>query len=349
MGAPGELFDEAEQRYDAVLVVSFGGPEGPSDVLPFLDNVLRGRGASAEAKARVAARYQRFGGVSPINRHTRAFVRALEEALHGAGLRLPVYLGNRNWRPFMQDAVQRMAADGVRRAVAFATSLFSSHSGCRQYREDIDGAVAAVPDAPRIDKLRQGWNHPGFIEAMADRVSEARAEAPNAPALFTAHSLPRAMAAGSAYEAQLAEACALVAQRAGVERWSLAYQSASSAPVPWLGPDVDTALGQIAEDGAKGVVVAPIGFVCDHMEVAYDLDVEAAATARSLGLRFVRAGTVGTHRAYVNMVRDLVLERMAASPQRPALGSLGPCADVCAADCCPPGRPARRPNTRPAP
>ena len=347
MRGPPQLFDNAAQRYDAVLVVSFGGPEGPDDVLPFLDNVLRGREVSAEAKTRVAQRYLQFGGVSPINDHTRAFVQALDAALHGAGLRLPVYLGNRNWHPFLPEAVQRMTADGARRAIAFTTSLFSSYSGCRQYLEDIDKAVAEVPNAPRIDKLRQAWNHPGFIEAMADRVSEALAKAPNAPTLFTAHSLPRAMAVRSAYEAQLAEACALVAQRAGAERWSLAYQSASSAPVPWLEPDVDAALGKIAEDGAEAVIVAPIGFVCDHMEVAYDLDIEAAETARRLGLQFTRASTVGTHPAYVNMVRDLVLERMAANPERPALGTLGPCADVCAADCCLSGRPSRRPSARP--
>ena len=346
MRVPPELFDDAAQRYDAVLVVSFGGPEGPDDVLPFLDNVLRGREVSAEAKTRVAQRYLQFGGASPINDHTRAFVQALEGALHGSGLRLPVYLGNRNWHPFLYDAVQQMAADGVRSAIAFATSLFSSYSGCRQYREDIDKAVAEVPNAPGIDKLRQAWNHPGFIDAMTERVSEALAEAPNAPTLFTAHSLPRAMAACSAYEAQLAEACALVAQRAGVERWSLAYQSASSAPVPWLEPDVGAALGKIAEEGAEGVIVAPIGFVCDHMEVAYDLDIEAAETARRLGLRFTRAATVGTHPAYVNMVRDLVLERMTANPERPALGTLGPCADFCAADCCLSGRPSRRPTAR---
>lgn len=348
MRVPSELFDNAAQRYDAVLVVSFGGPEGPDDVLPFLDNVLRGREVSAEAKTRVARRYHQFGGVSPINDHTRAFVQTLQTALHGAGLRLPVYLGNRNWHPFLHQAVQRMAADGVRRAIAFTTSLFSSYSGCRQYREDIDKAVAETPNAPRIDKLRQAWNHPGFIDAMVDRVSEALAETPNAPTLFTAHSLPRAMAARSAYEAQLAEACALVAERAGVQRWSLAYQSASSAPVPWLEPDVGAVLEKIAEDGAERVIVAPIGFVCDHMEVAYDLDIEAAETARRLGLRFTRASTVGTHPAYVNMVRDLVLERMAANPERPALGTLGPCADICAADCCLSGRPSRPPSARPA-
>ena len=346
MRVPSELFDNAAQRYDAVLVVSFGGPEGPDDVLPFLDNVLRGREVSTEAKTRVAQRYHQFGGASPINDHARAFVQALQAALHGAGLRLPVYLGNRNWHPFLHETVQRMAADGVRRAIAFTTSLFSSYSGCRQYREDIDKAVAEVPNAPRIDKLRQAWNHPGFIEAMADRVSEALAKTPNTPTLFTAHSLPRAMAAYSAYEAQLAEACALVAERAGVQRWSLAYQSASSAPVPWLEPDVGAALEKIAEDGAERVIVAPIGFVCDHMEVTYDLDIEAAETARRLGLRFTRASTVGTHPAYVNMVRDLVLERMAANPERPALGTLGPCADICAADCCLSGRPSPRPSAR---
>ena len=332
-------FDDEAQDYDAVLVVSFGGPEGPDDVTPFLDNVLRGRPVKADAKAKVADVYLRYGGVSPHNGHMRSFAAALENALRNAGLRLPVYLGNRNWHPFLADTVQRMADDGVRRAIAFVASLFSSYSGCRQYRENLHQAISQVCNAPRIDKLRQAWNHPGFIAAMAAQVSTALENAGDAPLLFTAHSLPRPMAARADYEAQLLEAGALVAERVGAKHWSLAFQSASTAPVPWLTPDVDTALGQLADEGHDTVVVVPIGFVCDHMEVVQDLDVQAAATARRLGLRMFRAATVGTHPAYVGMVRDLVRERMTANPQRPALGGSGPSADFCAADCCLSGRP----------
>ena len=332
-------FDDEARDYDAVLVVSFGGPEGPDDVMPFLDNVLRGRPVTADAKARVAEVYLRHGGVSPHNGHMRSFAAALEKALRDAGLRLPVYLGNRNWHPFLADTVQRMADDGVRRAIAFVASLFSSYSGCRQYRENLHQAVSQVRNAPRIDKLRQAWNHPGFIAAMAARVSKTLEDATDAPLLFTAHSLPRPMAARADYEAQLLEASALVAERVGAKHWSLAFQSASTAPVPWLTPDVDTALGKLAEKGHGTAVVVPIGFVCDHMEVVHDLDVQAAATARRLGLRMLRTATVGTHPAYVGMVRDIVRERMTANPQRPALGSSGPSADFCAPDCCLSGRP----------
>lgn len=339
MEAGNGLFDEAPRDYDAVLVVSFGGPEGPHDVMPFLHNVLRGRGASEAAKARVAQRYRRFRGVSPINAHTRAFAQALEASLKAAGRPLPVYLGNRNWHPFLGDAVRGMVAAGVRRALAFVTSVFGSYSGCRQYREDLHRAVQPLDAPPRIDKLRLAWNHPGFIAATAARLAAALQEAPDAPVLFTAHSLPTAMAAGARYEAQLAEACALVAEAAKAKRWRLAYQSASAGAVPWLQPDVDGALAGIAAQGAATVVVAPIGFVCDHMEVVHDLDIDLRSTATGLGLKMIRAATVGSHPAYVGMVRDLIFERMAASPERPFLGNAGPAPDYCPASCCPSGRP----------
>ena len=331
------LFDDEARRYDAVLVASFGGPEGPADVLPFLDNVLRNRPLPAAAKARIAARYLAVGGVSPINAHTRAFVDALRERLAAAGHALPVYWGNRNWHPFLADTVRRMAADGVSAAVAYATSLFSSYSGCRQYREDLSRAAQSAPAAPRIDKLRLGWNHPGFVEAMAARVRAARQQAgPNAALLFTAHSLPRRMAAGCAYAAQLREACRIVASAAGEAAWQLAFQSARAhAREPWLEPALDAALQGLASAGQQAALLAPIGFVCDHMEVVLDLDVDARRAADELGIGFVRAATVGTHPAYVDMVRDLVLERMAAGPQRPSLGELGPAPDFCPADCCP--------------
>ena len=337
---------QARQRdrgaeYDAVLVVSFGGPEGPDDVLPFLDNVLRGRPVPARARARIAARYQRFGGVSPINAATRAFVGALERELTHRGPGLPVYWGNRNWHPFLGDTVRRMAAGGVRHAIAYVTSMFSSFSGCRQYREDLFRAVADLVDAPRIDKLRAGYNHPGFIEAMVDRVREASHQASRQAALlFTAHSLPLAMAKQADYEAQLREACALVSERLGGKSWQLAYQSNNAGGRDaWLTPTVDHALASIRETGCTEVVVAPIGFVCDHMEVVLDLDIEARQRADALGLRMVRAATVGVHPRYVSMVRDLVVERTTPSPHRACLGERGPLPDYCAADCCLSGRP----------
>ena len=338
------LFDDRERHYDAVLVVSFGGPEGPDDVLPFLDNVLRGRPLPPAAKARVAERYAQFDGVSPINAHTRAFIRALEEELHTANLPLPVFWGNRNWHPLLGDAVGQMAAAGVRNAIAYVTSTFSSHSGCRQYREDLYRATRGVANAPRIDKLRQAWNHPGFIAAMTQRVQDALQEAGDAPVLFTAHSLPVAMAAGCAYEEQLRDACALVAEGLGGVDWMLAYQSASAAGrTAWLKPTVAEALRRLRETGHRSVVVAPIGFVCDHMEVVWDLDRDAASVAGELGLKMVRAATVGTHPAYVRMVVNLIVERMTPNPRRVHAGKLGPGHDFCPPDCCLPGRPGELP------
>ena len=269
----GELFDEEERSYDAVLVVSFGGPEGPDEVMPFLDNILRGRPIPAAAKARVAERYAHFGGVSPINAHTRAFIERLEENLHRADLHLPVYWGNRNWHPFLDAAVRQMAADGVRNAIAYVTSTFSSYSGCRQYREDLHRATLGVANAPHIDKLRQAWNHPGFVTTIADHVQEALRVAGDVPVLFTAHSLPMTMAACCAYEAQLRDACLSVAEALGGLDWTLAYQSkGAGGNAAWLEPTVEDALrevrqGRLRRGGDAGVVVAPIGFVCDHMEV----------------------------------------------------------------------------------
>ena len=342
-----ELFDEQERSYDAVLVVSFGGPEGPDEVMPFLDNVLRGRPIPAAAKARVAERYAQFDGVSPINAHTRAFVECLEDNLRRADLHLPVYWGNRNWRPFLGDAVRLMAADGVRNVIAYVASTFSSYSGCRQYREDLHRATLGVATAPRIDKLRQAWNHPGFVTAMTDCVREAMHIAGDVPVLFTAHSLPVAMAAGCAYEAQLRDACTSVAEELGGLDWTLAYQSkGAGGGVAWLEPTVADALreirqGRFGRSSSPGVVVAPIGFVCDHMEVVWDLDRDAANVAKELGLDMIRAKTVGTHPAYVQMVVDLIVERMSANPRRPSKGTLGPGHDFCAVDCCLSGRPGQ--------
>ena len=338
------LFDDPARHYDAVLVVSFGGPEGPDEVMPFLDNVLRGLPISPAGKARIAERYHRFGGVSPIGAATREFVAALGRTLAERGPRIPVYLGNRNWRPMLRDTIVRMAEDGIRSALVHVTSTFSSYSGCRRYREDLFDAVKGVADAPRLDRMRAGYNHPGFIAAFAERLREAMAgfppEEPAPPLLFTAHSLPLSMARGCDYEEELRESCRLAAEAAGAAEWELAYQSENAAyGEPWLRPRLEDALRTMRDAGHPGVVVAPIGFVCDHLEVVFDLDVEAMETARALGIRMARAGTVGTHPAYVGMVRDLLAERMTETPERPALGGRGPRPDFCPPDCCLSGKP----------
>lgn len=330
--------------YDALVVVSFGGPEGPDDVMPFLANVTRGRDVPAERLAEVAATYAQFGGVSPINAHNRQLVAAVQAELERAGPRLPVYWGNRNWHPLLEDAVRSMQADGVRRALAFVTSAFSSYSGCRQYREDIERARAAVgAGAPTIDKLRVFFNHPGFLEPVAARVRAALNELSSdnrqgAHLLFTAHSIPRSMAATSDYEAQLRDAADVVAGLAGGHHpWSLVYQSRSGPPsVPWLEPDVGDALVALAPLGSPSAVVVPLGFVCDHMEVVYDLDRVALPRARAAGVECVRAATVGDDPAFVSMIAELARERTdpSATPRR-SLGRLGPRTDVCDEGCCP--------------
>jgi protoporphyrin/coproporphyrin ferrochelatase len=334
--------------YDALVVVSFGGPEGRDDVMPFLENVTRGRAVPRERLLEVAEHYFRFGGVSPINAQNRALLDALRAELGARGPALPIYWGNRNWHPFLAETLRRMAADGVRRALAFVTSAFASYSSCRQYLEDIARARAEVgPEAPEVDKLRLFWNHPGFIEPMVERVETALDAFPpvsraGAHLAFTAHSVPLVVAEMSAYQAQLEAACALVAERLATRRpWRLVYQSRSGPPTaPWLGPDIGEHLAALRAEGATDVVVAPIGFVSDHLEVRWDLDREAAARARDLGLGFVRAETVGLHPRFVAMIRELVLERTVGAPRR-ALGAHGPAPDNCPAECCPaPARPA---------
>ena len=326
-------------------MVSFGGPEAPDEVMPFLDRVLAGRSVPPPVKARIAKRYERFGGVSPINAHTREFIAALEGELAVNGPDLPVYWGNRNSAPLLADTMRRMVADGVGSAVAFVTSAFGSYSGCRQYRENIHRAVVdAGSPAIRIDKLRLCYNHPGFIAAVVDRVRSAMAGCEDNPALlFSAHSLPVAMAKHSDYTAQLREACALVAHSADKDDWHLAYQSNNArSGDPWLEPTVEAALATIRNAGVEAVLVVPIGFVCDHMEVVLDLDVEARECAEEFGLRFHRAATVGSHPGYVAMVRQLIVERMSSSPERPYLGGRGPNPDYCAENCCLSGRPGQR-------
>ena len=326
-------------RYDALLLLSFGGPEGPDDVMPFLENVTRGRGVPRARLESVAEHYHHFGGASPINRHNRDLKAAIEADFAAGGLDLPVYWGNRNWHPFLADTVRRMKADGVRRAAAFVTSAYSGYSCCRQYLEDIDRARAEVEGAPEIDKLRIYFNHPGFVEPMIENTRAAYDRLPPdlrdaAHLVFTAHSVPLAQPGRELYDAELNDVAGVVAGAVRGDRpWALVYQSRSGPPsVPWLEPDVGDHLEKIVTDGAKAAVIVPIGFVSDHMEVKYDLDVEAAELAGRLGLRLERAATPGTHPKFVTMVRELLLERDGAV--RPALGALGPRPDTCAGTCC---------------
>lgn len=337
------------QAYDALLVVSFGGPEGMDEVMPFLDNVLRGRNVPEERKREVAHHYEMFGGVSPINQQNRELIAALRRELDAHGLRLPIYWGNRNWHPLLPDTLRQMARDGVRRALAFVTSAYSSYSGCRQYRENIQQAQLEVgPEAPRIDKIRVFYNHPDFIAANVDRVREAlnqiAEERRSAAALtFTAHSIPMSMAECCAYEAQLLETCRLVAGSLNHADWRLVYQSRSGPPTQkWLEPDVCDHLRELKEVGKTDVVIAPIGFISDHMEILYDLDTEARAVADELGLNMVRARTVGTHPAFIRMIRELIMERLDPSHPRRALGERGPNHDFCPATCCLASRPAEQ-------
>jgi ferrochelatase len=328
--------------YDALLVVSFGGPEGPGAVLPFLENVTRGRNVPEERLREAASHYEHFGGVSPLPAQCRALVAALREELARHGPALPVYLGNRNWHPLLADTLRRMAEDGVRRALAFVTSAYASYSGCRQYLEDIVVAQDAVgARAPVVDKLRLFYNHPGFVEPLVERVAAAFERVPEerratARLVFSAHSLPRALAATCAYEAQLRETASLVAFPLGRAEWSFAWQSRSGPPSqPWLDPDIVDHLRALAAKGARDVVVAPIGFTSDHMEVLYDLDLEAKSRALELGLNMVRAATVGTHPRFVRMIRELVQERLSDAPVRLHLGARGPAPDACPPGCCP--------------
>jgi protoporphyrin/coproporphyrin ferrochelatase len=337
--------------YDALLVVSFGGPEGLDEVMPFLENVLRGRHVPRERMLEVAHHYELFGGVSPINAQNRALVAALRDELERNGPPLPIYWGNRNWPPMLADTMREMAGDGIRHALAFVTSAYSSYSGCRQYREDLARARAEVgPDAPQVSILRRFYNHPAFIEVNREHVRAALDSIPaerraRAPIAFTAHSIPESMARASWYERQLAEACRMVAERVEQPNWRLVYQSRSGPPTqPWLEPDIIDHLRALHAAGVEDVVIAPIGFISDHLEVLYDLDVEARQLAETLGLNVVRAATAGVHPAFIAMIRELVLERMTGGEKR-ALGTQGPCHDICPVDCCLPfyGRPATVP------
>jgi ferrochelatase len=318
-------------RYDAILIVSFGGPEHTEDVIPFLENVLRGRNVPRERLLEVAEHYYHFDGRSPINQQCRDLIAALRERVT-----LPIYWGNRNWHPMLADTVRQMADDGVQRALAIATSAYSSYSGCRQYIENIEAARSVVgTTAPVIDKLPPFWGHEGFVGANADRVSAALAMIPAdrraaARLVYTAHSIPLSMNASCRYEEQLVETARRVSSRTSHEEWDLVWQSRSGPPTqPWLEPDILEHLRALAEDGIRDVVVSPLGFLSDHMEVMYDLDHEAAALCRDLGLNFVRAQTPGTHPGIIGMLAELIELRQTDTDL-----------PLCAPDCCPaPRRP----------
>ncbi len=348
--ADGFVSPYPDTRVDALLVVSFGGPEGMDDVMPFLENVTRERNVPRERLEEVAHHYELFGGVSPINAQNRALAEAVRQELAAHGVTLPVYLGSRNWHPFLADTLREMRDAGMERVLAFFTSAYSSYSGCRQYREDIHLAQQDVgPDAPEVVKTRMFFNHPGWIRANADHVRAALEQVPPerraaAHLAFTAHAIPVAMAEACRYEDQLREAIRLVAEDVGATDTALVYQSRSGPPhVPWTGPDVLDHLRALRERGTEDVVVAPIGFVSDHLEVLYDLDVEAAELAGELGLHLVRASTAFTHPAFVAMIRELVVERLDPAAPRRAVGRFAPGHDVCPVDCCRPG------NGRPSP
>jgi protoporphyrin/coproporphyrin ferrochelatase len=326
--------------YDALLIVSFGGPEGMDDVIPFLQNVLRGRNVPRERMLQVAHHYEMFDGVSPINHQNRKLIAALKQELKINGPDLPIYWGNRNWHPMLANTVRQMAGAGVKRALAFVTSAYSSFSSCRQYLQNIAEAQATVgSDAPHIDKLRAFYNHPLFIEANVEQIRASMSQLPqnarsSARLVFTAHSIPESMAANSDYEAQINEAGLLIAAELNVKNWQVVYQSRSGSPAqPWLGPDVCDHLKQLRAEGVTEVVIAPIGFVSDHMEVIYDLDVEAQQLANEIGVNMRRAETAGTHPAFVRMIRELMMERINNETPR-YLGSRGANHDVCLPDCC---------------
>ncbi|MGA9746156.1 MAG: ferrochelatase [Nocardioides sp.] len=344
--------------YDALLLVSFGGPEAPDDVVPFLENVTRGRGIPRERLEEVGEHYFRFGGRSPINDQNRALVAAIEEDLASARLDLPVYWGNRNWDPYLADTLRQMRDDGVRRAACFVTSAYSSYSGCRQYRENLADAVAEVGEgAPRLDRLRHYFNHPGFVEPMVDATLSALADLRDpvrhdAQLLFVTHSVPAAMdersgppiQGGNFYVRQHRSVMDEIVERVRQEtghRYAaeLVFCSRSGPPqVPWLEPDVNDRMSELRREGVEAVVVVPIGFVSDHMEVIYDLDTEAAATAEKLGLDYARAATAGVDPRFVALVRDLVVERAARERGEPvtraSVGALEPSHDLCPVACC---------------
>ncbi|HWR84935.1 MAG TPA: ferrochelatase [Rhodoglobus sp.] len=351
--ADGSEHVEEPVAYDAILLASFGGPEGQDDVIPFLRNVTRGRGIPEERLEAVAHHYRAFGGVSPINEQNRQLKAALEAELAKRGIDLPVLWGNRNWDPYVSDALREAHERGFRKLIAFGTSAYSSYSSCRQYREDYAMALeeTGLEGELQIDKVRQFFDHPGFVQPFVDGVRDGLAEvaaASKVHVLFATHSVPtddadrsgprdRDFGPGGAYAAQhLAVAEVVMRDRPGVP-WDLVYQSRSGPPTqPWLEPDINDRIEELAADGVDGLVIVPLGFISDHMEVKWDLDTEAIETAGEHGMRAVRVPTPGIHEAFVSGIVDLILERRDGVPtaERPALTELGPWYDVCRPGCC---------------
>ena len=332
---------ETELPFDALLVVSFGGPNGPDDVMPFLENVLRGKNVPRERMLEVSEHYQHFGGKSPINDQNLALIEAIKADLAANGIDLPVYWGNRNWHPMFADTLEQMKKDGIKKSLAFFTSMFSCYSGCRQYRENIIEAQEQVgPDAPEVHKLRMAFNHPLYIGASADRVQKALDQIPEsrrsaARVVFTAHSIPLSMAENCKYETQLNEASRLIMEAIGENPWDLVYQSRSGPPQqPWLDPDICDHIQALHDAGGiEDMVIMPVGFVSDHMEVMFDLDTEAMDLCKELSINMVRAGSVGVHPQFVSMVSQLILERTTGA-EKQAIGNMPPNWDVCPKDCC---------------
>ncbi len=320
--------------FDAVLLLSFGGPERPEDVMPFLENVTRGRGVPPERLDEVAQHYLHFGGVSPINALNRDIIKDVEAEFATRGIALPVYFGNRNWDPMVEDTVERMRADGIGAALVFPTSAWGGYSGCRQYDEDIVRARAAVPGAPEMVKLRQYFDHPLMIEAFAAAIRAAVQEIPadrrdRVRLVFTAHSIPVSADAaagppaegGKLYSRQVADAARLCAAATGFTDYDLVWQSRSGPPqVPWLEPDIVDHLDALSASGVDAVVVCPVGFVSDHLEVVWDLDNEARERAGELNMAFARAATPGTDPRFAQLVAELVTEHLEDAPPR-RLGS----------------------------
>jgi len=335
--------------YDAILIVGFGGPEKKDDVMPFLENVLRGRNVPRERMLEVAEHYYHFDGISPINGQVRDLIAALTPELRSAGLDLPIYWGNRNWTPMLTDTMAQMKADGVTHALGVVLAAYSSYSSCRQYREDIAKARETVGEgAPVVDKMRVFYNHPDFVSTNARKIHDALGQIlsdrrPFTHIAFTAHSIPSSMASNCNYEKQLTETCRLIAESLHIppDRWKLVYQSRSGRPQdPWLEPDILDHLQDLHDRGVNEVIVQPVGFLSDHMEVMYDLDDEALHKAQALGMTMVRAATVGTDPTFVGMMRELIVERVTQQDERRAIGEFDPNHDVCPVDCClPPARP----------
>jgi ferrochelatase len=355
----GPAHVEEPVAYDALLLLGFGGPEGQDDVIPFLRNVTAGRGIPDERLEEVAHHYRHFGGVSPINQQNRDLVAALDAELRARGIDLPVYWGNRNWMPYVADAVQQLHADDHRRVLALATSAYSSYSSCRQYREDLADALEAtgLGEQLQIDKVAQFFDHPGFVTPFVDgirsgleKLREHGIEKPDEiEVLFSTHSIPvadaersgprdRDFGPGGAYAAQHTAVAEQIMRTLGSESpWQLVYQSRSGPPsVPWLEPDVNDAIAALPAQGRRGVLIVPLGFVSDHMEVMWDLDTEAIEAATELGLVAVRTATPGTSPTYVAGLVDLIEERLQGTPasQRERVTSLGPWFDVCRPGCC---------------